>query len=81
MNADVYSSLLRALALPDKEGTSCYPVRVSAAGGIVALLDVSPRNNVFDWLIFNLVCLLTWCLFAFCRMTACHLSGILFSKL
>ncbi|XP_062143385.1 importin beta-like SAD2 homolog isoform X2 [Alnus glutinosa] len=39
MSADVYSSLLKALAMPDKEDTSCYPVRVSAAGAIAKLLE------------------------------------------
>ncbi|XP_024197726.1 importin beta-like SAD2 homolog isoform X2 [Rosa chinensis] len=39
MSADVYSSLLKALAMPDSSDTSCYPVRVSAAAAIVALLD------------------------------------------
>ncbi|EEF43160.1 protein transporter, putative [Ricinus communis] len=39
MKADVYSSLLKALAMPDNEDTSCYPVRVSAAGAIVELLE------------------------------------------
>lgn len=40
----MYSSLLKALAMPDNEDTSCYPVRVSAAGAIAALLDVSPTD-------------------------------------
>ncbi|XP_050374323.1 uncharacterized protein LOC126791868 isoform X2 [Argentina anserina] len=39
MSADVYSSLLKALAMPNSTDTSCYPVRVSAAAAIVALLD------------------------------------------
>ncbi|XP_061992320.1 importin beta-like SAD2 isoform X2 [Rosa rugosa] len=39
MSADVYSSLLKALAMPDSSDTSCYPVRVSAAAAIVVLLD------------------------------------------
>ncbi|CAK7326263.1 unnamed protein product [Dovyalis caffra] len=39
MNADVYSSLLKALAMPDDEDTSCYPVRISAAGAIAELLE------------------------------------------
>ncbi|KAF3456470.1 hypothetical protein FNV43_RR01120 [Rhamnella rubrinervis] len=39
MSANVYSSLLEALAMPDNEDTSCYPVRVSAAGAIAALVD------------------------------------------
>ncbi|CAK8563851.1 unnamed protein product [Lathyrus sativus] len=39
MSADVYSQLLMALVMPDKQDTSCYPVRVSAAGAITTLLD------------------------------------------
>ncbi|XP_022760759.1 importin beta-like SAD2 homolog isoform X3 [Durio zibethinus] len=39
MSADIYSSLLKALAMPDKEYTSCYPVRVAAAGAIAGLLE------------------------------------------
>ncbi|KAL6190783.1 hypothetical protein ACLB2K_037177 [Fragaria x ananassa] len=39
MSADVYSSLLKALAMPDSRDTSCYPVRVSAAAAIITLLD------------------------------------------
>ncbi|KAL9352190.1 hypothetical protein Peur_054870 [Populus x canadensis] len=48
MNADVYSSLLKALTMPDNEHTSCYPVRISAAGAIAELLenDYPPP----DWL-------------------------------
>jgi hypothetical protein len=45
MSADVYSSLLKALAMPNSGDTSCYPVRVSAAAAIVALLDVSHKIN------------------------------------
>jgi hypothetical protein len=41
MSADVYSQLLMALVMPDKQDTSCNPVRVSAAGAITTLLDVS----------------------------------------
>lgn len=41
MSADIYASLLKALAMPDKEDTSCYPVRVAAAGAIAELLEVS----------------------------------------
>ncbi|CBI22815.3 unnamed protein product, partial [Vitis vinifera] len=40
MSADVYSSLLKALAMPDMGDVSCYPVRVSAAGAIAGLLEV-----------------------------------------
>lgn len=39
MSADVYSSLLKALAMPDMGDVSCYPVRVSAAGAIAGLLE------------------------------------------
>ncbi|XWS53459.1 hypothetical protein CRYUN_Cryun10bG0003300 [Craigia yunnanensis] len=39
MNADIYSSLLKALSMPDREDTSCYPVRVAAAGAIAGLLE------------------------------------------
>ncbi|XP_023642078.1 uncharacterized protein LOC17893252 [Capsella rubella] len=39
MNADIFSSLLKALAMPDQVEISCYPVRVSAAGGIGSLLE------------------------------------------
>ncbi|KAJ6312263.1 hypothetical protein OIU77_013910 [Salix suchowensis] len=48
MNADVYSSLLKALTMPDNESVSCYPVRISAAGAIAELLenDYPPP----DWL-------------------------------
>ncbi|KAK7388057.1 hypothetical protein VNO78_22860 [Psophocarpus tetragonolobus] len=39
MSTDVYSQLLMALVMPDMQGPSCYPVRVSAAGAITTLLD------------------------------------------
>ncbi|KAM1923099.1 hypothetical protein FF1_021647 [Malus domestica] len=39
MSADVYSSLLKALAMPDNGDISCYPLRVSAAAANVGLLD------------------------------------------
>ncbi|CAE5967604.1 unnamed protein product [Arabidopsis arenosa] len=39
MSADVFSSLLKALAMPDQVEISCYPVRFSAAGGIGSLLE------------------------------------------
>ncbi|GKV06838.1 hypothetical protein SLEP1_g18666 [Rubroshorea leprosula] len=47
MSGDVYSSLLKALAMPD-EDISCYPVRVSAGGAIAGLLE----NDYFppEWL-------------------------------
>ena len=44
MNADVYSSLLKALTMPDNENISCYPVRISAAGAIAELLEVGPNQ-------------------------------------
>ncbi|KAF8401236.1 hypothetical protein HHK36_012168 [Tetracentron sinense] len=39
MSADIYSSLLKALAIGDMGDISCYPVRASAAGAIAALLE------------------------------------------
>ncbi|KAL8151290.1 hypothetical protein V2J09_021098 [Rumex salicifolius] len=39
IRTDVYSALLKALAMPDSENMSCYPVRVTAAGAIAKLLD------------------------------------------
>ncbi|RYR20510.1 hypothetical protein Ahy_B03g065670 isoform B [Arachis hypogaea] len=39
MSADVYSQLLMALVMPDKQDMSCYPVRISSAGAITTLLD------------------------------------------
>ncbi|KHN28171.1 hypothetical protein glysoja_023989 [Glycine soja] len=39
MSTDVYSQLLMALVMPDRQGPSCYPVRISAAGAITTLLD------------------------------------------
>ncbi|CAN6548395.1 unnamed protein product [Malus baccata var. baccata] len=39
MSADVYTSLLKALVMPDNGDISCYPVLVSAAAAIVGLLD------------------------------------------
>ncbi|MED6120292.1 hypothetical protein PIB30_019443 [Stylosanthes scabra] len=39
MSADVYSQLLMALIMPDKQDVSCYPVRISSAGAITTLLD------------------------------------------
>lgn len=47
MSADVYCSLLNALNMPDNGDTSCYPVRVSAAGAIAELLEVSAKTNPF----------------------------------
>ncbi|PIA60816.1 hypothetical protein AQUCO_00300385v1 [Aquilegia coerulea] len=48
ISADIYSSLLKALVMPDVEDVSCYPVRASAAGAIIELLE----NDYFppDWL-------------------------------
>ncbi|XP_052204789.1 uncharacterized protein LOC127809769 isoform X3 [Diospyros lotus] len=39
MRADVYSSLLTALTMPDMGHISCYPVRVSAVGAIAELIE------------------------------------------
>ncbi|KAL5849056.1 hypothetical protein ACOSQ4_007069 [Xanthoceras sorbifolium] len=39
MSGEVYTSLLKALAMLDVKDISCYPVRVSAAGAILGLLD------------------------------------------
>ncbi|KNA17637.1 hypothetical protein SOVF_078380 [Spinacia oleracea] len=39
MIADVYSALLEALTKPDCEDVSCYPVRASAAGAMIKLLE------------------------------------------
>lgn len=39
LTADVYSSLLKALAMRDTDDMSCYIVRASAAGAISALFD------------------------------------------
>ncbi|XP_031396138.1 importin beta-like SAD2 homolog isoform X3 [Punica granatum] len=39
MSSDIYSSLLKALAMVDTADTTCYPVRVSAAGAISQLLE------------------------------------------
>ncbi|XP_022138528.1 importin beta-like SAD2 homolog isoform X2 [Momordica charantia] len=46
--ADIYSSLVKALSMSDKEEISFYPVRVSAAGAIPKLLE----NDYFppEWL-------------------------------
>lgn len=46
MSADVYTSLLKALVMPDNGDISCYPVRVSAAAAIVGLLDVGHKLNL-----------------------------------
>ncbi|XP_064999470.1 uncharacterized protein LOC135633656 isoform X2 [Musa acuminata AAA Group] len=48
MSSDVYDSLIKALTMPDINGINCYPVRASAAGAIIRLLEneyVPP-----DWL-------------------------------
>ncbi|XAR56947.1 hypothetical protein NMG60_11024924 [Bertholletia excelsa] len=39
MSADVYSSLVKALTMPDTEDISCHPVRMSAAGAITELVE------------------------------------------
>lgn len=46
MSADIYSSLMKALTMPDMGGVSCYPVRVSAAGAIAQLVDVSSFSSI-----------------------------------
>ncbi|XP_038975739.1 importin beta-like SAD2 isoform X2 [Phoenix dactylifera] len=48
MNADIYSSLMKTLTMPDIGNINCYPVRASAAGAIAELLenDYVPA----DWL-------------------------------
>ncbi|KAI3707610.1 hypothetical protein L6452_26236 [Arctium lappa] len=48
MSSEIYSSLLKALAMQDLEDISCYPVRVSAAGAIAQLVE----NDFFppEWL-------------------------------
>ncbi|GAB4859023.1 hypothetical protein Ancab_010491 [Ancistrocladus abbreviatus] len=48
MSTDVYSSLLKALAMPDSGDLSYHPVRATAAGGIAGLLE----NDYLppDWL-------------------------------
>jgi hypothetical protein len=90
MSADVYSSLLKALAMPDKEDTSCYPVRVSAAGAIAKLLEVGLW--ITEWIVLDFVRAvvttynvilgfdLAFILVLF-RMTMRHPSGCLFLKL
>ena len=49
LSTDVYSSLLKALTMPDMEDISCYPVRVSAAGAITELVEVCmlPRSHIW----------------------------------
>lgn len=42
MAADVYSALLKTLVISDCEDMSCYPVRASAAGAMIKLLEVIP---------------------------------------
>lgn len=49
MSADVYSKLLMALVMPDQQETSCYPVRVSAAGAITTLLEVRFQFSDLFW--------------------------------
>ncbi|KAF9592182.1 hypothetical protein IFM89_012676 [Coptis chinensis] len=39
ISANIYSSLLKALVMPDMGDISCYPVRASAAGAIIELLE------------------------------------------
>nr|XP_019702618.1 importin beta-like SAD2 isoform X2 [Elaeis guineensis] len=48
LNADIYSSLMKTLTMPDIGNINCYPVRASAAGAIAELLE----NDYIppDWL-------------------------------
>lgn len=39
ISGDIYTSLLKALVIPDMGDISCYPVRASAAGAIAELLE------------------------------------------
>ncbi|XP_057524952.1 importin beta-like SAD2 homolog isoform X3 [Amaranthus tricolor] len=48
MEAEVYPTLLKALTIPDCENVSCYPVRASAAGAMMKLLDNEYLPS--DWL-------------------------------
>lgn len=87
MCADIYSSLLKALEMPDNEDTSYHPVRVSAAGAIMELLEV-----VLQITLLIVLCGIHFCysgfllafyvfLFYFFRMNISHLSGYHFFKL
>ena len=82
MCTDVYSQLLMALVMPDSQGPSCYPVRISAAGAITTLLDVSFYFSDLFWtgmfLHFSLS-LISVPVFFF-RMTTCHPTFYPFSK-
>ncbi|KAJ0974325.1 hypothetical protein J5N97_016290 [Dioscorea zingiberensis] len=40
MNTDIYSSLMKALSMSDKQKINCCPVRASAAGAIATLLEL-----------------------------------------
>jgi len=40
VSADIYSSLMKALVMPDVGDFNCYPVHASAAGAIAELLEV-----------------------------------------
>ncbi|KAL3505566.1 hypothetical protein ACH5RR_030948 [Cinchona calisaya] len=40
LSPDIYSSLMKALTMPDMGHVSCYPVRMSAAGAIAKLVEV-----------------------------------------
>lgn len=48
MSADVYSSLLKGLTMPDTGDISCYPVRVSAAGAITELVEVCCPQQILS---------------------------------
>lgn len=43
MSSEVYSHLLKALCMTDTTDTSCYPVRVAAAGAMAKLFEVGPQ--------------------------------------
>ena len=68
MSTDVYSQLLMALVMPDRQGPSCYPVRISAAGAITTLLDVSFFSS--------LICFVLGCSYS---LFLCFTTQLLFS--
>lgn len=53
MNGDVYSSLLKSLVMPDIGNISCYPVRISSAGAISALLEVVLASLALNHIFFK----------------------------
>jgi hypothetical protein len=40
MSTDIYNSLMKALSMEDSEDLNCSPVRASASGAIVELIEV-----------------------------------------